>query len=482
MRTAAKLSFFAFLVLAGCSAAEKNTSTSPPTGASPVTPSVREMNNAYLITDTLNIPVLSPSGGARFYNDSILFLSATKSEQRMIPDHISFGNVEAYYKQVDDTVSRHKIFSEPTRFIYPAEALTFTPDFRTLYFTKIQEGDKKEKIFTAVYDRSTGGWTEESLPLWFCHEGIRYSHPALSADGKRMVFASDMSGGSGKMDLYVTRLESDKWSLPENLGIDINTSGNEFYPFLSKDNTLYFSSDGLKGYGGYDIFISRFNGKSWTTPVNLSVYINSPGDETAFSLNATNETVGVFTKSGKSKTGNPVLCSVRMGPAALADSAGTLAEALFDRGLADPSFRYVFKPEQPVAVVEEKKPEPVVEKVQGPVKPQAEEPVPAIKKAEPETPKPATVSTGDVIVYRVQILSSIKPRGVFSVEVNGVTYKTYEYFYLKEYRSTIGEFSSLRPAVNLQNALRRSGRKEAFVVAFRNNVRTLDMSLFKKPY
>ncbi len=72
-----------------------------------------------------------------------------------------------------------------------------------------------------------------------------------------------------------------------------------------------------------------------------------------------------------------------------------------------------------------------------------------------------------------------KPRGSTVYKLNGVNYKTYEYLYNGAYRSTIGEFNTYKPALDLQNALRRSGVKEAFVVAFKNNVRTLDTSLFK---
>jgi hypothetical protein len=165
---------------------------------------------------------------------------------------------------------------------------------------------------------------------------------------------------------------------------------------------------------------------------------------------------------------------VKKGQLPLADSIKTLPLTLYALGLADRNFSYKFRPVAPVAA---EKPGPAPEP--GPTQ------VAKAPPREPPAPEPVAAALPpaaekkDVILYRVQIQSSVKPLGKREIDVNGVKYMTYEYYYLREYRSTIGEFSTLRPAVNLQNALRRSGRKEAFVVAFKNNVRSLDMSLFK---
>jgi hypothetical protein len=83
------------------------------------------------------------------------------------------------------------------------------------------------------------------------------------------------------------------------------------------------------------------------------------------------------------------------------------------------------------------------------------------------------------VVYRVQILSSKTSKGNFQVIVNNKTYDTYEYLYLGEYRYTIGEFRTLASAVEVQNACKKDGRLQVFVVVFKNNVRSLDPQLFK---
>ena len=115
-----------------------------------------------------------------------------------------------------------------------------------------------------------------------------------------MVFASDRAGSSGGMDLYLSRKESGRWTPPENLGNLINTSGNEFFPFLDSQNNLFFSSDKLPGFGGYDIFTCRFNGKGWEKPVNLSGRINSVRDEIAFTMDKTDSRTAFFTRRNPS--------------------------------------------------------------------------------------------------------------------------------------------------------------------------------------
>lgn len=110
------------------------------------------------------------------------------------------------------------------------------------------------------------------------------SQPTIAADGLTLYFASDRPGGYGGIDLYMTRKDpkTGYWSVPQNLGPNINTSKNEKTPFIHSDSeTLYFSSDGHFGFGGYDIFFVRKNEKGqWDEPVNIGSPINGPGDDT----------------------------------------------------------------------------------------------------------------------------------------------------------------------------------------------------------
>lgn len=188
-----------------------------------------------LETVPFRLKVVPPAVGVQFYKDGIVFLSDSKSEKKMSPDQISFGNVEAYYASVHDTLpGKHLIFSPSFSFSYPCEAMTFSRDFNTVYFTKISKEDKKEKIYTASLrsnDKIKPGMVAEISPLEFCSANSAYSHPALSSDENVLIFASDKEGSLGGMDLFMTRRKDGKWSSPENLGNLINTPGNEFFPF-----------------------------------------------------------------------------------------------------------------------------------------------------------------------------------------------------------------------------------------------------------
>jgi ABC-type Fe3+-hydroxamate transport system substrate-binding protein len=85
----------------------------------------------------------------------------------------------------------------------------------------------------------------------------------------------------------------------------------------------------------------------------------------------------------------------------------------------------------------------------------------------------------DVVVYRVQIISNTKPVGTQNITVAGKTYNSFEYLYKGAYRTTIGEFSNLAEATRLQIICRQNGFSQAFVVAFKNNIRSTDPSLFR---
>jgi len=163
-------------------------------------------------------------------------------------------------------------------------------------------GDGRYMIFTAC-NRSDGlGRCDlyESLlegDTWSVPENIgapvntkyRETQPSLTADGRTLYFSSDRPGGKGYHDIWVSiREENGKWSQPVNLGDRINTSGVEMSPFIHPDNTsLYFSSDGHLGMGGYDLFVSRMDSSGlYTNPENLGYPINTNRDEIGLIVNA----------------------------------------------------------------------------------------------------------------------------------------------------------------------------------------------------
>ncbi|MBK0383672.1 OmpA family protein [Pedobacter sp. SD-b] len=140
-----------------------------------------------------------------------------------------------------------------------------------------KDGKVKLKMFTAK-----GENLSEIVPFPYNNDQYSVGHPTVSKDGKILIFASDMPGGSGGVDLYYSvRLnEKSEWGRPVNLGRKINTEGDEEFPFLDDDNTLYFSSNGLAGLGGLDVFSIKLKDlQPVGLPKNLGAPFNSPYDD-----------------------------------------------------------------------------------------------------------------------------------------------------------------------------------------------------------
>lgn len=129
--------------------------------------------------------------------------------------------------------------------------------------------------------KKKGAWSE-SEPFGATINTPYYDGtPCLASDNKHLYFASDKPGGFGGKDIYVTKFEDGLWQLPENLGSAINTPFDDYAPFLAlDDHTLYFTSNGHPGFGGSDIFVAhKLNNGQWSKPVNLGATINSSYNE-----------------------------------------------------------------------------------------------------------------------------------------------------------------------------------------------------------
>jgi outer membrane protein OmpA-like peptidoglycan-associated protein/mRNA-degrading endonuclease HigB of HigAB toxin-antitoxin module len=139
----------------------------------------------------------------------------------------------------------------------------------------------------------------------FNQNSTNYSvcHPAFSADGKRLYFVSDMPGGYGGTDIYMSKNEDGKWTEPVNMGISINTEGNELFPSVLRDSILYFASNGKGGLGSLDIFAAQINGEKVKEVVNMGYPINTAYDDFGLIYNKSKK-VGFFSSNrpgGKGK-------------------------------------------------------------------------------------------------------------------------------------------------------------------------------------
>jgi hypothetical protein len=233
--------------------------------------------------------------------------------------------------------------------------------------------------------------------------------------------------------------------------------------------------------------VCPFNGTDWDQPRNISKSINSKNDEVAFTVNRTDNRSALYTSRTKSGKGKSQLYAITLNPASKVSPGADLSTRILAMSGAKEKEA---KAEQPVAtppamaVVEkvELKPAPSQQTVPAKAVDPKINPAPT-KEATPPVSKPVTAASTegnkDVVVYRVQILTSTKPAGSQSITVAGKTYKSFEYLYKGAYRITIGEFKTMAEAAKLQSICRQNGHSQAFVVAFKNNIRATDPELFK---
>lgn len=167
---------------------------------------------------------------------------------------------------------------------------TVTIDNSELIYTVCRYKDAKDPnsyfncdLFYSKYE--FGGWSD-IVPLDNVNSPDNWeTQPSISSDGKTLFFISDRPGGRGGYDVYTsTRDESGTWSIPMNMGAQVNSKGNEKSPFIHTDSqTLYFSSSGRPGMGGYDIYYTRKSDKGeWQEPTNIGYPINSQFDDVGF--------------------------------------------------------------------------------------------------------------------------------------------------------------------------------------------------------
>ncbi len=177
---------------------------------------------------------------------------------------------------------------------YHESTAVFTKDGQTMYFTRNNFTDRKRgedgsgitnlKIYRAK--RTEKGWSEaEELP--FNSDNYSVAHPALTADGKTLIFASDMPGGEGASDLYEVSIDGDSFGEPVSLGDAVNTEGRETFPFVDTNGDLYFASDGHVGLGGLDIFVAELSSEgTYDKGFNIGEPINSASDDFSFVINS----------------------------------------------------------------------------------------------------------------------------------------------------------------------------------------------------
>ena len=164
---------------------------------------------------------------------------------------------------------------------------TYDASSDQFYFTRSDKKyDQDKKVHLNIYSikKTEIDQSKIALPLPFNTKGYSTLHPAISPNGKRLFFASDRPGGFGGMDLYYVNIENGGFSDPINLGPDINTEGDEVFPYAYSEKQLFFSSNGREGIGNLDLFLAEHViEKRWETFI-LGKDINTKEDDFSFGI------------------------------------------------------------------------------------------------------------------------------------------------------------------------------------------------------
>ena len=223
------------------------------------------------------------------YNNGVVFVSDRPKASVSGSDK---GNKPSYTSWYFSDMLENGSLDEPVRFNKKGKIKTslnegpvvFYDNYSKMIFTQntnIKEKNKSPvKVFPVqIYSAvkiDEDHWDEIKL-LDFCDSSLSYSQPAITSDGTKLIFSSNMPGGFGGSDLYMSRFENGIWQEPVNMGEKINSKGNEMFPYILSDSVLYFSSDGHGGLGGLDICYVPLDNTGQL--VNLGFPVNSQGDD-----------------------------------------------------------------------------------------------------------------------------------------------------------------------------------------------------------
>jgi peptidoglycan-associated lipoprotein len=249
-------------------------------------------------------PILIPQD----YN-TLLFNSSGKVKKDIKPSRITGLPDNDFWistKGVDGKWMRPQYIEGPINSEFDEGTGSVTGDGKTLYFTRcVTKSDSiqtfsKVEIYKSV--RSGAEWSEPQKVVLHRDSSILFAHPAITSDGRFLYFVSDLKGGFGGKDIWRCELGQNTVGAPENLGPLVNTPGDEVFPTLRTDSTLYFSSDGQPGFGGLDLFVANLKQGIINRVENMGMPLNSQGDDFGLTFYGKEER-GYFSSNRKESKG-----------------------------------------------------------------------------------------------------------------------------------------------------------------------------------
>lgn len=245
---------------------------------------------------------------AGLLKDGVIFSSNRKPEvlrTYLDEDDNYYTNLYVAKEKNDKGKSQEEVFSQEISSVLNEGSLSFEPNKKAFWYTsnifsedkKIGPSDEfKLGIFKA--QKKNGLWVRtDSFPVNSYKQKYNVAHPAISPDGKFMVFSSDMEGGNGSSDLWIIYRENGEWGAPMPLPKGINTEENELFPFIDRNGVLYFSSNGIEFGMGLDVYTTKlFTPLEYEEPVRMRAPINTEFDDYAFLIREDGET-GYFSSN-----------------------------------------------------------------------------------------------------------------------------------------------------------------------------------------
>ena len=236
---------------------------------------VEDLSKDHGFYDIKNLDINSKYSdfGVSLYKDTGIFFCSNRFEEVAIKHkddwtHASFLQIyQAYKDDSTGNITKSVIMAgrQPDRKFHEG-VTSYNDKLQELYLDRSNYNGKraffaadktvKLKIYRIAWLQDQKRWGDETVEaVPFNDKEYSVCHPSISKDGKTLYFASDKPGGYGGVDIYMTTREiGGAWSVPVNLGPKINTSGNDMFPFIADDGTLYFASDGHEGLGGLDVY------------------------------------------------------------------------------------------------------------------------------------------------------------------------------------------------------------------------------------
>ena len=243
-----------------------------------------------------NLPMNSPMAdfSPAFYKNNQVVFSSSRDSSFLVTRKYKWNN-EPYLDlyigkrgEEEQNVEDIKKLSSVINTKYHEATASFTPDGNTVYFTrnnykkKLRRDDKGVNHLTLFMSVKENGRWSKPKELPFNNKSYSTGHPAVSPDGKKLYFVSDMPGGMGGTDIYVVDIYEDgSYSKPQNLGPAVNSRRKEMFPYVT-NNALYFSSNRADGFGGLDVYQSNYRYGQFDLAVNLGAPINSRRDDFSF--------------------------------------------------------------------------------------------------------------------------------------------------------------------------------------------------------